>query len=406
MRKISIDVNNSEKHWRFTGWAATPFDIPTLISTSIPASSTSRNMTSACIFRASSILRSATSTIIVVLRPLSTTSRDPAGHIAVILESLEKSLMKLPRRFLFLLLLFGCNFASVLRADESVGDTQSVEPRPAPTLTVLQAVILGFVEGATEYLPVSSTGHLLIVQHLLGMDSDERQIEAAHSLAICIQSGAILAVLVLYFGRIRQILRGMAGRDTEGLRLLINLVIAFLPAAVIGLLFNKWIKQHLFGVLPVAAALFLGGVVILVQTLGRKKPETDSGKEISQMSWREALFVGVLQCLAFWPGFSRSLATILGCRFVGLRMMAAVEYSFLLGLVTLTAATGYEGMKNGSSMIADYGVFTPMVALVTAFVAAVVSVRFMVGALGRFGLMPFGFYRIALALVCVAWFIA
>ena len=199
--------------------------------------------------------------------------------------------MKLPRRFLFLLLLFGCNFASVLRADESVGDTQSVEPRPAPTLTVLQAVILGFVEGATEYLPVSSTGHLLIVQHLLGMDSDERQIEAAHSLAICIQSGAILAVLVLYFGRIRQILRGMAGRDTEGLRLLINLVIAFLPAAVIGLLFNKWIKQHLFGVLPVAAALFLGGVVILVQTLGRKKPETDSGKEISQMSWREALFV-------------------------------------------------------------------------------------------------------------------
>lgn len=314
--------------------------------------------------------------------------------------------MKIPQQFLSLLLLFGSSFATVLMADEAVADRQSTEPGPTPTLTVLQAVILGFVEGATEYLPVSSTGHLLIVQHLLGMDSNEQQIKAAHSLAICIQSGAILAVLVLYFGRIRQILRGMTGRDTDGLRLLISLVIAFLPAAVIGLLFNTWIKQHLFGVFPVAAALFVGGVIILGQSLGRKEPETESGKEIAQMSWRDALFVGVLQCLAFWPGFSRSLATILGCRFAGLRMMAAVEYSFLLGLVTLTAATGYEGIKNGSSMVANYGVFTPMVALVTAFVAAVVSVRFMVGALGRFGLMPFGFYRIALALVCLVWFIA
>lgn len=314
--------------------------------------------------------------------------------------------MKIAQQFLSLCLLFGSCSAPNLLADEPVTHRQSAKSQPAPTLTVLQAVILGFVEGATEYLPVSSTGHLLIVQHLLGMDSDERQMEAAHSLAICIQSGAILAVLVLYFGRIRQILRGMAGRDTDGLRLLINLVIAFLPAAVIGLLFNKWIKQHLFGILPVAAALFVGGVVILVQTLGRKTAETESGKEITHMTWRDALFVGVLQCLAFWPGFSRSLATILGCRFVGLRMMAAVEYSFLLGLVTLTAATGYEGIKSGSSMVADYGVFTPIVALVTAFVAAVVSVRFMVGALGRFGLMPFGFYRIALALVCLTWLIA
>jgi len=311
--------------------------------------------------------------------------------------------MTIPLRLLSLIFLFGSIAAPTLLADEPDANTQSGEPRP--TLTLLQAVILGFVEGATEYLPVSSTGHLVIVQHLLGMDSDERQKEAAHSLAICIQSGAILAVLVLYFGRIRQILSGMMGRDADGLRLLINLVIAFLPAAVIGLLFNKWIKQHLFGVLPVAAALFAGGVIILLQTLGRKKPDTESGKEIVEMSWRDALFVGTLQCLAFWPGFSRSLATILGCRFVGLRMMAAVEYSFLLGLVTLTAATGYEGMKNGSDMIADYGVFTPMVALVTAFVAAVVSVRFMVAALGRYGLMPFGFYRIGLAFVCLVWLI-
>ncbi len=276
---------------------------------------------------------------------------------------------------------------------------------PPPTLTLLQAVILGFVEGATEYLPVSSTGHLLIVQHLLGMDSNEQQLEAAHSLAICIQCGAILAVVVLYFGRIRQILNGVMGHDADGLRLLINLAIAFLPAAVTGLLFSGWIKQHLFGVLPVTGALFVGGVIILLQTAGGKKTGTDSGKEMTQMSWRDALFVGVVQCLAFWPGFSRSLATILGCRFAGVRMTAAVEFSFLLGLITLTAATAYEGLKNGAAMISDYGATMPIVALITAFLAAVVSVRFMVNALGKHGLAPFGYYRIILAVVCVVWLI-
>lgn len=306
--------------------------------------------------------------------------------------------------FSTLTFLLGSIAIPTLLADEPQVKQDAAES--PPTLTLMQAVILGFVEGATEYLPVSSTGHLLIVEHLLEMDTDERQEQAAHSLAICIQSGAILAVLVLYFGRIRQIVSGMMGRDTDGLRLLINLVIAFLPAAVIGLLFNKWIRQHLFGVLPVAAALFVGGVIILLQTLGRKKSDTESGKEMTQMTWLDALFVGTLQCLAFWPGFSRSLATILGCRFAGLRMMAAVEFSFLLGLVTLTAATAYEGLKNGESMIANYGVGMPLLALVTAFIAAVVSVKFMVNALGTFGLAPFGYYRIGLALLCVVWLMA
>ena len=274
-----------------------------------------------------------------------------------------------------------------------------------PKLTALQAVILGFVEGATEYLPVSSTGHLLIVEHLLGMDGTAEQTEAAHSLAICIQCGAILAVMVLYFGRIRQIIRGLMGQDADGLKLLFNMIVAFMPAAVIGLLFNKWIKQHLFGVLPVAVALFVGGIIILLQTLGIRKSDTDTGKEMAHMTWRDALFVGIVQCLAFWPGFSRSLATILGCRFAGLRMMAAVEFSFLLGLITLTAATAYEGLKHGSEMIASYGTTMPLLALLTAFCAAVVSVQFMVNALGKFGLAPFGYYRIILAVVCVVWLI-
>jgi undecaprenyl-diphosphatase len=310
--------------------------------------------------------------------------------------------LKFSMRVMTWILVLGFSTATELKAADVTIAESSIAP---PKLTLFQAVVLGFVEGATEYLPVSSTGHLLIVQHLLGMDGSDEQAEAAHSLAICIQCGAILAVVVLYFGRIRQIIRGMMGKDADGLRLLFNLMIAFMPAAVIGLLFNKWIKQHLFGVLPVAAALFVGGVIILLQTLRRPKASPDTGKEIAQMSWSDALFVGIVQCLAFWPGFSRSLATILGCRFAGVRMTASVEFSFLLGLITLTAATAYEGLKNGESLIANYGATMPLISLVTAFIAAVISVRFMVNALGRFGLAPFGYYRIALAFVCIVWLI-
>ncbi len=317
--------------------------------------------------------------------------------------ALRESYRMTVRTLICIIVLLAAGVGSNLcRADEKAAN-DAVPGEFRPTLSLFQAVVLGFVEGATEYLPVSSTGHLLIVEHLLGMDADERQKEAANSLAICIQLGAILAVLVLYFGRIRQIVFGMLGRDAEGLRLLVNLIVAFFPAAVVGLLFKDWIKAHLFGVMPVAAALFVGGVIILLQGWFAKNGDAEVGKEISQMTWRDALFVGILQCLAFWPGFSRSLATILGCRFVKVRMMAAVEFSFLLGLVTLSAATVYEGLKHGREIIADYGMAMPAVALVTAFVAAIVSVRFMVGALGKFGLTPFGYYRIVLAIACVVW---
>ncbi len=315
--------------------------------------------------------------------------------------------MKVRLAILSVILLAGGISANTCAADEQLSETQDsdvvVAEAQTPTLSLFQAVVLGFVEGATEYLPVSSTGHLLIVEHLLGMDTDERQKEAAHSLAICIQAGAILAVLLLYFGRVRQIVIGMLGRDADGLRLLINLIVAFFPAAVIGLLAKDWIKENLFSVKTVAIALFVGGVLILVQGFLAKKTNADSGKEINEMSWRDALFVGIMQCLAFWPGFSRSLATILGCRWAKIRMMAAVEFSFLLGLLTLTAATAYEGLKHGAEMIEGYGIAMPIVALVTAFVAAIVSVRFMIGALGKYGLTPFGYYRILLAVACLLW---
>lgn len=273
-------------------------------------------------------------------------------------------------------------------------------PGPRSGLSPTQAIILGFVEGATEFLPISSTGHLLIVEHLLGMDGDAAQKQAADSLAIVIQAGAILAVLVLYYRRIGQMLQGIAGRSPEGLSLLVNLIVAFLPAAVIGLLFNRWIKEHLFGVMPVASALFVGGVLIVLQSVRSKTPD-DQGKELPQLCWRAALFIGVMQCLAFWPGFSRSLATILGGRWARLKMMAAVEFSFLLGLVTLSAATAYETLKHGKEIIASFGVEMPALAFVVAFIAAVISIKFMISALTRFGLLPWGIYRIILAILCV-----
>lgn len=280
-----------------------------------------------------------------------------------------------------------------------MADEQSTKSAAGSELSIWEALVLGVVEGATEYLPVSSTGHLILVQDALGVGGEEESSTAAKALAICIQSGAILAVLVLYFARIQEILRGLLGRDRNGLILLRNLIVAFLPAAVIGLLFNDWIKEHLFGVRPVAAALIVGGLLIL-SVAGRIARKTH-GHEIHNLSVKDAVLIGVMQCLAFWPGFSRSLATILGCLWAGLALSAAVEFSFLLGLVTLSAATVYEGAKHGGDMIAVYGIVSPLIALVAAFVSAVISVRFMVSILQGYGLAPFGYYRILLGLMCL-----
>lgn len=274
----------------------------------------------------------------------------------------------------------------------------AAEPSGMP---VWEAVALGVIEGMTEYLPVSSTGHLLIFQHWLGRTASNEETEAAHALAICIQSGAILAVVVLYFRRLRQMLRGILGGDPEGLRLFLHLIIAFLPAAVIGMLFGRAVKAHLFGIRSVTLAVFVGGLLILAMPRLLKNTGQIDEKDLSQMSWWEAFLIGCMQCLAFWPGFSRSFATILGCRAVRLRMDAAVEFSFLLGLVTLSAATAKESLSHGSHIVEQFGVLSPLLALIVAFVSAVISVKFMVAVLTRHGLTPFGYYRLLLAALCL-----
>jgi undecaprenyl-diphosphatase len=269
-----------------------------------------------------------------------------------------------------------------------------------------QAFILGLVEGLTEYLPVSSTGHLLVTQRLLGIDSSN----SADAFAICIQVGAILAVLGLYRLRVWKMTLGMLGRDAEGRHLALSIILAFMPAAVIGLLLEKTIKKYLFGgeewgLWPVVAAWFFGGVAILAVTIFRRMRGVTphSGFELEQITWRMAFLIGLIQCLAMWPGVSRSLLTIVGGLLVGLSVPAAVEFSFLLGVVTLTAATAYDGLKYGQEMLEHYGAVPLLIGLGAAWLSAVIAVKWMVGYLKSHGLEIFGWYRIAAAIVVAAW---
>ncbi len=269
-----------------------------------------------------------------------------------------------------------------------------------------QAFILGLVEGLTEYLPISSTGHLLVTQRLLGIDSSN----SADAFAICIQAGAILAVLGLYRTRVSQMISGLLGRDATGRQLALCIVTAFLPAAVIGLLLQKPIKKYLFGgdewgLWPVVAAWFVGGIAILAVSAWRRR-RADSprvGVDLEHLTIRMALIVGLLQCIAMWPGVSRSLLTIVGGLLVGLSIPAAVEFSFLLGVVTLTAATAYDGLKHGQEMLELYGPAPLLVGFAAAWISAVLAIKWMVGYLKSHGLGIFGWYRIAAALAVATW---
>lgn len=268
-----------------------------------------------------------------------------------------------------------------------------------------QALVLGVVEGLTEYVPVSSTGHLLLAQRAMGMRGRQNpsglgglQKEASDAYAICIQGGAILAVVLLYWDRFGLMARGLLGKHPQGLNLALRLALAFLPAAVVGVVLEGSIKRHLFGAWPVAAAWFVGGIVILC-FFGRAGAAAREGKRLEEMGWREAFLIGLIQCLAMWPGVSRSLATILGGLVAGLSLGAAVEFSFLLGVLTLGAATLFDGVSHAGVMARFFEPVSMAGGFVAAFLSAVMAVKWMVGYLQNHGLRVFGYYRIALALV-------
>ncbi len=277
------------------------------------------------------------------------------------------------------------------------------------TMTVVQAIVLGLVEGITEYLPVSSTGHLIIVSDLLGLGESATQRSAVDTFNIVVQGGAILAVLGLYFPRVIQMLKGLAGKDKIGRKLAFNIIIAFLPAAILGVLFNDFIEEKLFNTPAVITALALGGLFMIaldkIKFNKHDEDDKDDALDITSLSWKQALFIGFMQTIAMWPGTSRSMMTIAGGVLVGLKPKQAAEFSFLLGLPTLGGACVYSLAKNlkessdaGTPNMFEVLGWMPIFAgMIVATISAALAVRWLVSFLNKHGLALFGYYRLALA---------
>lgn len=257
----------------------------------------------------------------------------------------------------------------------------------------LYAAILGIVEGITEYLPVSSTGHLILVSRVLGLHG-----EGADAFDVVIQLGAILAVVVHYRRLLWQRTTGLMTMQKESVSLLVALLLGFVPTAVAGLLLRKKIKALLFGPRPVAIALIVGGIVMIVVELVRSKRETKGLTGLEHVTPFRAFMIGVGQCFSMWPGASRSMCTIVMGQLTGLSTATAAEFSFLLGLPTLGAATIYEAYKSREAL-AGIGSLNVLVGLVVSFFVAWAVVAGFVAYLQKRGLLPFGVYRIVLGAV-------
>ena len=269
-------------------------------------------------------------------------------------------------------------------------------------LSILDAIIIGLVEGITEYLPVSSTGHILATSELLGLNTSQEVKDLMDAYAICVQAGAILAVLVVYKDRVLQMVEGLLGRSEEGRRLVFAIAASFIPTAILAVTLFDVVQSRLFGVGYIAIAWIVGGLAILY--LARSNFFKRPGKELTELTIQNAVVIGLMQALAMWPGTSRSLITIIAGILVGLSLRAAVEYSFLLGLVTLAAATVFAGLQDGSALVSEFGAVPLLVGLVVAFVSAVLAVRWMVSYLNDKGFEIFGWYRLAvgaLALILI-----
>jgi undecaprenyl-diphosphatase len=302
---------------------------------------------------------------------------------------------------------------------------------PVAELQTSDAVILGLVEGVTEFLPISSTGHLILANHFLGLESEQPLLDergqplwhkrpsakhpegipltpklAADTFTVVIQFGAIAAVALLYWSQFMAMARGLIGQDSAGLRLLIRLIIAFLPAAIVGLLAHDLIDRYLFGVKAVIFAQVTGAFLMIYAERWRKKRASTGyvSREPADMSLGSAAGIGLMQCVAMWPGTSRSMMVIVGCYFADLDPKRSAEFSFLLGFVTLTAASVYKSYQSGAAMIAVFGWPHVLLGCVVAAVAAAIAVRFFVGWLSRHGLGLFAYYRLILAAGLTAWF--
>lgn len=273
-------------------------------------------------------------------------------------------------------------------------------------ILLLKAALLGIVEGLTEFLPISSTGHLILAGSLLNFTGD-----IAKTFDIAIQTGAMFAVMWEYRSRLNQTLRGL-GNEAAAQRFALNVSIAFVPAVIFGLLFGKMIKEHLFHPVPVAIAFVLGGIIILwvearhkraygsLDLQGQRKARVET---VDDMSWRDALKVGLVQCAALIPGTSRSGATIIGGMLFGLSRKAATEFSFYLAIPTLIGAGAYSLYKQRDLLaVADIPVF--LVGAVFAFVSALVCIRWLIRYVATHDFTVFAWYRIVFGLIVLLTF--
>ena len=265
-------------------------------------------------------------------------------------------------------------------------------------MDILQAIILGLIEGITEYIPVSSTGHLILAQKWMGLHGD-----ANDAYVIVIQGGAILAVLGLYRKRVKNMIDGLLGKNPAGLKLALNLIVAFLPAAIIGFFLHSTIKAALFKPTPIIAALALGGGVMIYVSRWQRNTYKDNDQtnrflDIEALTLKGALIIGMLQCIAMWPGTSRSMVTIVAAMAIGMRPKHAAEFSFLLGLPTLGGAMLFEAYQSRESLV-NIDMEAAIIGLATAFIAASIAIKWLVAYLSKHGLALFGWYRIILAIL-------
>lgn len=303
------------------------------------------------------------------------------------------------------------------------------QPKAEPhKLTSGDALILGVIQGITEFLPVSSTGHIIIANTFLHLDSKEPLYaadgsplwykkptsknpegerltvkRAADTYVIVLQFGAIAAVAGLYWPQFRRMILGLLGRDKEGRGLVVNLIIAFIPAAVVGLLTQKYIEAHLFSVKTVAIGEVAGALLMFYAEYWRKKHAATI--QIGDLTPKKALGIGLLQCASLWPGTSRSMTTIVGGYFSGLDPRKSAEFSFLLGFVILMAASIYKGLQSGATMVVVFGWTNILIGCVVSAIVAALSIRFLIHYLTRHGLGVFAVYRILIAAVLLAWFV-
>ena len=262
---------------------------------------------------------------------------------------------------------------------------------------LLLDIILGIVEGVTEYLPVSSTGHLILATELLGFKADQWAL-----FNVAIQPGAILAILVLYWRTFRDVLVGMFQRQPNAWKFVRNLVVAFIPAVVLGLAFGDNIELLLGNAVVVAWALIMGGVAILVIERLARPTDCDG---VANVTLTHSIGIGLVQCLAMIPGVSRSGATILGAMSMGVDRKTAAEFSFFLAVPTLSGATALQLWKHGAAMEPGMGGWILIGSLVS-FVVAVVVVKAFVSIIQRFGFAPFAWYRIVAGAVALVWLAA